>query len=199
MDLDDNQKPSNEDMTDIISSHTTEDNFQSLCDASVDFPSATVAEFNRACVEWLLARRLKEIIEKVIAADKPTLDGFEADSLPESARARIGNIHGFLESHLEEDELEIIQEWSEKYWEKATFTTSEGECCYYLFEDGSLYFRSSGDSEVWCFASDFAQDRIIPAYDGSTRELDKMDRELMEHLGGKNLDWVTSKLAEEQE
>jgi hypothetical protein len=45
----------------------------------------------------------------------------------------------------------------------------------------SLYFASNAESEVWAFASDFADDRIVNGYDGP---LDKMDADLLNHLGG---------------
>jgi len=60
MRLDDEAKPSQADMTDIISALTPNDDngklFQSVCDASVDFPSRTNEEFQAACIAWLSTR-----------------------------------------------------------------------------------------------------------------------------------------------
>ena len=60
MNLDGDARPSTDDMNDIMSSLTnTNDNgrqFQAICDASADFPSATNAEFAAACEKWLAAQ-----------------------------------------------------------------------------------------------------------------------------------------------
>lgn len=54
--LDDNANPSTEDMNDIIADHAMSDEqFQALCNASVNFPSETVAEFADACKTWVEA------------------------------------------------------------------------------------------------------------------------------------------------
>lgn len=60
MNLDADAKPSVDDMNDMISSVTRNDDngaeFQKLCDASVDFPSDTNAEFLAACKQWITAQ-----------------------------------------------------------------------------------------------------------------------------------------------
>ncbi|MGO8679905.1 MAG: hypothetical protein ACLQU6_03200 [Limisphaerales bacterium] len=124
-----------------------------------------------------------ELLEMVIKKDA-ALTGFKASDLPEAAKARILNTMVSLEKDFSSEELDIIEAWCGKGYKAATFSTSEGECCYYIFADDSLYFRSSGDSEVWAFASDFATDKIIPAYDSTDRPIDKMDAALLNHLGG---------------
>jgi len=57
MSLDDDAKPSIDDMNDIISSVTRDDDngvqFQALCDASVEFDAQTNSEFLSACKRWL--------------------------------------------------------------------------------------------------------------------------------------------------
>jgi hypothetical protein len=126
-------------------------------------------------------KTLNQILAIVITLD-PALKGFEPTDLPEAARARIANTseNTYLEAHLSDEELLTLHQWSDEHFKKSVFSASEGECCYYLFADHSLYFRSSGDSEVWACASDFASDRILNGYDGP---LDRMDSELLTHLG----------------
>jgi len=63
MTLDGDARPSNDDMTDIISSLTRSDDngaeFQALCDASTAFDDATVSEFIASCEAWLVGYRSK--------------------------------------------------------------------------------------------------------------------------------------------
>lgn len=138
-------------------------------------------------------KTLNQILETVIKND-PALAGFKPSELSEAAKARVAVClaAGSLDEH-EPEELEMLGRWSAKHWEKATFEARQGECCYYVFADGSLYFRSSGDSEVWVNASDFATDRIIPSYDSTDRKLDEMDSALLNHLGGHFSDFVSDR------
>jgi len=128
-------------------------------------------------------KTLNEILETVIKHD-PALNGFTRESLPLASKARIQNTLVSLERNLDAAEVDQLEKWTggRGIFEQAEGAFSEGECCYYVYSDGSLYFRSSGDSEVWTFASDFADDRIINGYDGA---LDEIDSKLLKHLGGR--------------
>ena len=129
-------------------------------------------------------KNINQLLEIVIASDD-CLRGFKPDDLPMSAKARIQKTLVSLESKLSYDELDLLEKWmGGKSAFDSEWKTSQGECCYYVFSDDSLYYMSSGDSEVWNFASDFAKDRIIPSYYRYDRELDKVDSELLMCLGG---------------
>ena len=107
-------------------------------------------------------KELNEILETVIKHDS-TLSGYTPSDLPEAAKARIQNTLVSLEKELSSEELDLVEKWTGgvEILKKAEAEFRDGERCYYLFEDGSLYFRSSGDSEVWSLASDFAEEKII--------------------------------------
>ena len=65
----------------------------------------------------------------------------------------------------------------------ATFRSSRSSSCSYdVFEDGSLWFHSNGDDEVWEDASDLT--REMEFGDLSWDEIDSMDRDLLVHLVG---------------
>ena len=124
---------------------------------------------------------IKQILNRIIESD-PALRGFGAEKLPAAARARVQNTLVSLEKILTHEELLEVEKWTggNAIFDQAVTSLSEGECTYYVFSDGSLYFRSSADSEVWAFASDFAE-HLINGYDG---QLDQMDTSLLVFLGG---------------
>lgn len=136
---------------------------------------------------------INTILQTVIRLDS-TLRGFTPDDLPVAARARIQNTLVSLERNLTTEDLDELEKWTggNEIFSASTFECSEGECRYYVFGDGSLYFRSSGDSEVWSDAADFANERIINGYTG---KLDAMDAALLRHLGGQYLEEVSSRLS----
>lgn len=124
---------------------------------------------------------INQILATVIKSD-PALTGFTPDDLPIAAKARVQNTLVSLERGLSDEDIDALEAWTggNEIFNSAEFSFGFGECRYYVFEDGSFYFASSGDSEVWAFASDFATDRICNGYDGP---LGKADAALLEHLG----------------
>lgn len=136
-------------------------------------------------------KTITEILTIAIKHD-PALSGFKASDLPDAAKARIQNTLWSLERHLTHEELAELGKWTggNAVFNSAEAQFRQGECCYYVFADGSLYFRSSGDSEVWSDASDFADERIINGYDGP---LDDMDADLLRHLGGQYAEAVAER------
>jgi hypothetical protein len=133
---------------------------------------------------------IQRILATVIKSD-PALRGFTADDLPQAAKARIQNTLCSLERHLSSDDLRTLESWTggNAVFDSAEAQFREGECCYYVFADESIYFRSSGDSEVWAFARDFADRLII----NSDREFDAIDSGLLRHLGGHYADAVAER------
>jgi len=85
------------------------------------------------------------------------------------------------EKFLSHEELAVLKEWFGE--DSHVFSTEEQGCTYYIYSDGSLYFSSTGDSEIWNFAIDFAQKKIIDGYD---QAITGMDSKLLEHLGIEN-------------
>jgi hypothetical protein len=127
----------------------------------------------------------EKILQTTISSD-PALRGFTPGDLPTAARARVAVClaAGSLDTKFSSSDLDILEQWSGEMnaiLATAVASPGEGECTYYVFADGSLYFRSSGDSEVWADAVDFATERILNGYDGP---LDSMDHQLLIHLGG---------------
>jgi hypothetical protein len=135
-------------------------------------------------------KTLNEILETVIKRDA-ALNGYSPSTLPQAAKARIQNTLDSLERGLNRDELEVLKAWTggAEIFKQAAADIQERECGYFVFGDGSLYFRSSGDSEVWSDATDFADKKIVNGYDCS---LDEMDEKLLRHLGGSRYDSVIS-------
>jgi hypothetical protein len=125
---------------------------------------------------------LTELLTRLIEADT-ALAGFAADNLPMAAKLRALNTMTSNERHFSSEELDEIETWANSSGgsDAAIASFRDGECCYYVCADASLYFSSSAESEVWAFASDFAVERIVNGYDGP---LDEMDAELLKHLGG---------------
>ena len=126
-----------------------------------------------------------ETLNKIIKSDN-ALAVFSAFNLPMSAMARTSaclQSGASLWRDITDEELAAVNAWSggKKILDSAAGKFREGECCYYVFSDGSLYFASNADSEVWADANDFAVERIINGYDGG---LDAMDKALLAHLGG---------------
>lgn len=129
-------------------------------------------------------KSLNEILAVVIKKD-PALAGFDVQTLPLAGKARVAktSYSGALDREHSHEELMEIKNWSgEKgVLQQAVASFSEGECTYYVFSDQSLYFASSGESDVWAFAADFAAERIINGYD---QEILGMDAALLNYLGG---------------
>lgn len=123
-----------------------------------------------------------EILTRLIKSDTALL-GFTAIDLPMAAKLRAINTATSLERDFNHDELIEIAAWAESSggFDAVVAKFRLGECCYYVCADGSLYFASSADSEVWADASDFAVKRIMNGYEGP---LDAMDAGLLKHLGG---------------
>jgi hypothetical protein len=122
-----------------------------------------------------------ELLTRLIKSDS-ALAGFSPDDLPQAAKLRAINTATSLERDFNHKQLVEIAAWSQSSGGfDATASFSSGESSYYVCDDGSLYFASSGDSEVWADAADFAVERIVNGYEGS---LDLMDYELLRHLGG---------------
>lgn len=123
-----------------------------------------------------------EILTRLIKSDT-ALRGFSATDLPMAAKLRAINTATSLERDFNHKELVEIAAWAESSggFDAAVANFRSGECCYYVCADGSLYFASNADSEVWADASDFAVERIINGYEGA---LDSMDAGLLKHLGG---------------
>lgn len=135
---------------------------------------------------WRAMRHLRmntEIRARLIQND-PALNGFSPADLPEAAKARTWAClyAGSLDRHHSNEELEEIGKWcgDRKSLDASVASFRSGECCYYVFADGSLYFASNADSEVWADASDFAVEKIINGYEGALVE---MDADLLNHLG----------------
>ena len=125
------------------------------------------------------------LLSRLIKSDT-ALTGFSAADLPLAAKARTANvIHSGanLWKGISDVDFCAVKKWAggKEIFDLAVASFREGECCYYVFSDGSLYFASSGDSEVWADASDFAVERIVNGYEGP---LDEMDAGLLNHLGG---------------
>lgn len=128
-----------------------------------------------------------ELLARLIEADA-ALTGFSPDSLPEAAKLRTLNTLVSLERKFSEEEVTQLENWAKSSGgfegAEAAFSPSDrtpDSSTYYVCADGSLYYACSGDSEVWCFASDFADERIINGYEGPLAE---MDVKLLTHLGG---------------
>ena len=121
-------------------------------------------------------KELNEILASVIKHDS-ALNGYTPSDLPEAAKARIQNTLVSLEKELSSEELDLVEKWTGgvEIFNKAEAEFRDGEYCYSIFSDGSLYFRSSGDSEVWTLASDFAVEK--------KGELAEMKSALLQHLG----------------
>jgi len=129
---------------------------------------------------------IKEILTRLVEADT-ALRGFTSSTLPLAAKARAANcIYSGAApwKGITEEEFAALKKWvgGKEIFAAAIASFREGGCCYYIFSDGSLYFASSGESEVWADASDFAVERIINGYEG---KLDPMDFDLLTHLGGR--------------
>lgn len=123
-----------------------------------------------------------KLFTRLIKSDT-ALTGYSVTDLPMAAKLRAINTATSLERDFNHEELVEIAAWAESSggFEAAIASFREGECCYYVCADGSLYFASSAESEVWADASDFALERIMNGYDGP---LDSMDADLLTHLGG---------------
>jgi hypothetical protein len=128
------------------------------------------------------ATTIHDILLTVIENDN-ALVGYSPEDLPQAAKARIQNTLCSLERHLTHEELDILEKWTggNEVFDTSEAQFREGGECYYVFPDGSMYFSSNAESEVWGDARDFAVERIIHGYDG---QLDKMDSALLRHLGG---------------
>lgn len=122
------------------------------------------------------------LLDRLIKSDT-ALRGFSADDLPLAAKLRAINTTTSREQDFTHEELSAIAAWAEASggFESVLARFPEGECCYYVCADGSLYFASSADSEVWADANDFAVERILNGYEG---KLDAMDAGLLNYLGG---------------
>lgn len=131
-------------------------------------------------------KNLQEILALVVKQDA-ALRGFDDLDLPEAAKARVQNTLVSFERYLSHEELEILEGWTvgKSIFSSAVASLSEGECCYYVFADGSLYLQSNGDSEVWSEATDFADERILR---GSVGPIYGMNAGLLTHLGGRFAD-----------
>jgi hypothetical protein len=122
-----------------------------------------------------------ELLTRLIKSDS-ALAGFSPNDLPQAAKLRAINTASSRDRDFTHEELVEIEVWSQSSGGfDATASFSSGESPYYVCDDGSLYFASNGDSEVWADAADFALERIVNGYEGA---LDLADYELLRQLGG---------------
>lgn len=128
-----------------------------------------------------------ELIARFIVADRPTLDGFDPEHLPEAVIYRLQRLasRGSFDRDFTEAEIHDLQNLTHPE-PVAGFISHLPNVCegdqsrYFLFGDGSLYFGNNAQDEVWSEAADFATDRILNGYEGP---LAQIDAALLSHLG----------------
>jgi hypothetical protein len=126
---------------------------------------------------------INEILSVVIKSDYAMRGFVDPEKLPFAARARVKDIMVRFESRLDSNGLLSLKMWAGVFhneW-RAIAELGNEYCRYFVFRDGSLYFRSNGDSEVWASAEDFALERIIPI---DRKRWDETDVSLLKFLGG---------------
>ena len=129
-----------------------------------------------------------KLLENFISYDRPTLDGWERaslDNLDDAVLYRLALLanRGTFDSAFEHDEIAELKAAIVAPVPRFTFSGDHPEAAYLIFADGSLYFKSNSQSEVWADACEFITERILDrgTRDASEFRADSDEGKLIRH------------------